>query len=99
VSLYCWACASCFPDSARAHLKKEMNTYAEAHTLRPRPESRTVPRLLRREIGPVEVAHKNIYFTYRNDDKQLLLHRPKQQQAEATKAIIDDRKAVMEKYH
>ncbi len=56
-----------------------------------------------KKIGPVEVQRRTIVaFNYLDDqgeEKTVFLRRRKQKQAEATKAVIDTRKAVMEKYH
>ena len=45
---------------------------------------------------------KTVAFNYLDDQgevKTVYLRRPKKEQAEATKVVIDGRKAVMEKYH
>jgi hypothetical protein len=56
-----------------------------------------------KKIGPVEVQRgKTVAFDYlddRGEEKTVYLRRPKKEQAEATKVVIDGRKAVMEKYH
>jgi len=56
-----------------------------------------------KKIGPVEVQHGvTVAFNYLDDqgeEKTVYLRRPKKEQAEATKVVIDGRKEVMEKYH
>src|SRR5215216_1807167 len=56
-----------------------------------------------KKIGPVDVQHPSTvafnYFDDQGEVKTVYLRRPKQEQADATKAVIDARKAVMEKYH
>ena len=56
-----------------------------------------------KKIGPVEVQNgKTVTFNYldnQGQEKTVSLRRPKKEQAENTKVVIDDRKAVMEKYH
>ncbi len=51
-----------------------------------------------KEIDSVEVETKKVFITYRGGET-IEIKRQKREQAEATKVVIDGRKAVMEKYH
>ena len=50
------------------------------------------------EIDSVEVEKKKVFISYRGGET-IEIKRQKKEQAEATKVVIDSRKAVIEKYH